>query len=180
MAKVTHTRAWVRDLVRSGMVEREALLEEVAGAVRVDHPELNDPDALARQWVAEAESDWRAESARWPIGPTDHDRLTRVFADLEAAGFVVLQGCPDHWAARAAAGAGVRGIVWFTPSDVWHAIDAGMLEVNLWHPSTANAAPGEDLLDEVLAAFDDAGLVAHFDEGRIEVQAFWQRRPATG
>ena len=52
-----------------------------------------------------------------------------------------------------------------------------MLEVNLWHGTTANAAPGDVLLDEVLATFSAAGLPARFDEGRIEVAAFWQRRP---
>ena len=177
MPKVTHTRSWVRDLVRSGMVERAALVDEVAEAVRVDHPEYDDPTTLARSWVADAEREWRDDAAQWPIGPTDHDRLQQVFAGLESAGFVVLQGCADHWAARDAAGGARLGVVWFTPSDVWHAIDDGMLEVNLWHPSTANAAPGEAALDQVLTAFREAGLEARFDEGRIEVGAFWHRRP---
>jgi hypothetical protein len=51
-----------------------------------------------------------------------------------------------------------------------------MLEVNLWHGDSANAAPGDVLLDDVLAAFDAQGLPARFDEGRIEVAARWQRR----
>jgi hypothetical protein len=71
------------------------------------------------------------------------------------------------------------GVAWFTPTDVWHAIDAGMLEVNLWHGTTANAAPGDELLEQALSAFAEAGLAAHFDEGRIEVAAHWQRRPST-
>jgi hypothetical protein len=50
--------------------------------------------------------------------------------------------------------------------------------VNLWHGTTANAAPGDALLGDVLAAFADAGLDAHFDEGRIEVAAHWHRRIA--
>ncbi len=44
--------------------------------------------------------------------------------------------------------------------------------------TTANAAPGDGLLDEAVEAFAAAGLEAHFDEGRIEVSARWQRRPA--
>ena len=68
--------------------------------------------------------------------------------------------------------------MWFTPSDVWHAIDEGMLEVNLWHPTTANAAPGDELLDDVIVVLEKHGLESHFDEGRIEVTAFWQRRLA--
>ena len=42
--------------------------------------------------------------------------------------------------------------------------------------ATANAAPGDDLLHEVLATFARHGLDAHFDEGRIEVAAHWHRR----
>jgi hypothetical protein len=53
-----------------------------------------------------------------------------------------------------------------------------MLEVNLWHGSTANAAPGDPLLDEVLGVLEKHGLAAHFDEGRIEVDAHWHRRIA--
>jgi len=52
-----------------------------------------------------------------------------------------------------------------------------MLEVNLWHGSTANAAPGDPLLTAVVSCFERHGLAAHFDEGRIEVAARWQRRP---
>ena len=52
-----------------------------------------------------------------------------------------------------------------------------MLEVNLWHGTTANAAPGDALLTAVVSCFERHGLAAHFDEGRIEVAARWQRRP---
>ena len=95
---------------------------------------------------------------------------------------VVLQGCDDHWSAKAvldertAAGDPPRGIAWFTPSDVWHAVDEGMLEVNLWHGDTANAAPGDALLDEVMGVLEKHGLASHFDEGRIEVDAHWHKR----
>ena len=70
----------------------------------------------------------------------------------------VLPGVEDHWAAKAeldrlaAAGATPRGIAWFTAADVWHAVDHGMLEVNLWHGSTANVAPGDALLTAVSPA----------------------------
>ena len=62
---------------------------------------------------------------------------------------------------------------------VWHAVDEGMLEVNVWHGSTANAAPGDELLDHVLGVLEKHGLAAHFDEGRIEVSAHWHKRLAT-
>jgi hypothetical protein len=70
-------------------------------------------------------------------------------------------------------------VAWFTPADVWHAVDEGMLEVNLWHGTTANAAPEDDLLYDVLGILEKHGLRAQFDEGRIEVDAHWQKRIAT-
>ena len=173
------TRAWVRDVVRSGLLGAEALEAEVTGAVAADLPDLP-AEETARSWIAEERSAWQADAATWPE-VTDHDRLERAFARLEGLDIVVLQGCADHWVARdllrRREPAVPRGVAWFTPADVWHAIDEGMLEVNLWHGSTANAAAGDRLLEEALACFAEEGLAAHFDEGRIEVSAHWQRRP---
>jgi hypothetical protein len=171
-------RAWVHSLVRSGLVAPEELYDQVVDALRAD---LRDGDAetTARAWVGEESAAWLAQASTWPE-TTDHDRLQQAFAALSAAGITVLQGCADHWAARdelARSEPTPRGIAWFTPSDVWHAVDEGMLEVNLWHGTTANAAPGDQLLQDVIAAFTTAGLEAHFDEGRIEVAAYWRRRP---
>ena len=172
------TRAWVRDLVRSGLLAPDELYAEVREAIAVDHPELP-PEATARHWIEAAETAWRHDAEAWQ-DPTDFELLQRAFGDLSRAGIPVLQGCTDHWAARDAlrrAAEEWRGIAWFTPPDVWHAIDEAMLEVNLWHPNTANAAPGDALLEEVLAVFARHGLPAVFDEGRVEVGARWQRRP---
>jgi hypothetical protein len=173
------TRAWVRDVVRSGLLGADDLQAEVTGVVAVDHPELPAAET-ARAWIAEEQADWAEEARSWPA-PTDHERLEAAFARLEEHGIVVLQGCADHWAARDLLRRREqdppRGVAWFTPADVWHAIDEGMLEVNLWHGTTANAAPGDALLDEAIGCFADEGLPAHFDEGRIEVSAHWRRRP---
>ena len=147
-------------------------------ALRADHREV-DAETTADSWIAAVDAAWRAEAAGWSAR-TDYDRLQEAFGALEARGVVVLQGCADHWSARdelARRDPTPRGIAWFTAPDVWHAVDEGMLEVNLWHGSTANAAPGDDLLDAVLSVFATAGLSAHFDEGRIEVAAHWRRRP---
>lgn len=175
-ARVQDTRTWISDVVRSGLWADDEVRRQVAEAIAADHPEL--PATTTETWIAEAIAAWREQAATWPP-VTDFDRLQDVFAALADAGIAVLQGCTDHWAARdlLAARDDLRGIVWFTASDVWHAIDEGMLEVNLWHADTANAAPGDPLLDEVIAAFANAGLEAHFDEGRIEVAAYWRRRP---
>jgi hypothetical protein len=178
MADPDATRAWVADVVRSGLSSAAEVREQVVEAIAADHPGLP-AEATADAWIADAEAAWRADAATWPA-VTDHDRLEQAFAGLEQRDVVVLQGVADHWVARDELDRRTpkpAGVAWFTPTDVWHAIDAGMLEVNLWHGTTANAAPGDALLDEALAAFAAAGLDAHFDEGRIEVAARWQRRP---
>jgi hypothetical protein len=177
MARPDATRAWVADLVRSGLVTDAQARAQAVAAIAADHPELPAAETADR-WIAEAFAAWREDAASWPE-VTDHDRLCRAFDLLEERGIVVLQGVADHWVARDELERRTpkpAGVAWFTPVDVWHAIDAGMLEVNLWHASTANAAPGDALLDRALGAFAEAGLDAHFDEGRIEVTAHWQRR----
>lgn len=176
----SHVREFTRSAVRAGLLDDAALHHEVVLAVSTELPDVADPDALAREWITEFTDELRRDAAGWPE-TTDYDRLQAAFAMVEAAGIVVLQGCDDHWSAKAVLDERredpPRGIAWFTPPDVWHAIDEGMLEVNVWHPSTANVAPGDALLDEVVAAFATQGLSAHFDEGRIEVGAWWQRPP---
>ena len=169
-------RDFARLQVRAGLLADEDARREVRDAVAAELPDT-DADVLARAWLAAARRELEAEQGSWPEA-TDHDRLESVFAECEAHGVRVLQGIDDHWTAKAELerSDGLRGVLWFTPPDVWHAIDHGMLEVNLWHASGANAAPGDALLDSVLACFDRQGLSATFDEGRIEVSARWQRR----
>jgi class 3 adenylate cyclase len=178
--RVEDVREFTRSCVRAGLLDATALYEEVVLAVRTELPHLaSQADVLARTWIAEFTQQLERDQASWP-DETDHDRLQAAFADLESLGVAVLQGCEDHWAVKTVlderAERRPRGVAWFTPPDVWHAIDEGMLEVNLWHGSTANVAPGDTLLDEVVAVFARHGLEAHFDEGRIEVSAHWQRR----
>lgn len=181
--------------VRAGFLDAAALLAEVT-AVATDE-ELEGADGVAVAAVGQAEAGLLADQRRWPAF-TDVDRLRSVFANLRSDGMVVLEGVADHWAATAElerlddaavstastdTADGVHsapvGIAWFTRTDVWHAIDHGMLEINLWHADSANVAPGDTLLADALGRFDQAGLSAVFDEGRIEVRARWHRRPAT-
>ena len=178
MTRPEATRAWVADLVRSALYADDQVRAEAVAAIEADHPGLPAGET-ADAWIAEARAAWEDDAASWPA-VTDHDRLLEAFTLLEQRGIVVLQGVADHWVARDELERRTPrppGIAWFTPTDVWHAIDAGMLEVNLWHGSTANAAPGDALLETALDAFAAAGLKARFDEGRIEVTARWQRRP---
>ena len=167
---------YARLQVRAGLIDEPTALREVREAIDAEMPGT-DSEILARAWLAGARKDLRAEQASWPE-ETDHDRLTAVFAELERGGVAVLQGCEDHWAAKALLErrTDLLGVAWFLPSDVWHAIDEGMLEVNLWHSTGANTAPGDELLDRVVRLFERHGLPAHFDEGRIEVSAYWHRR----
>lgn len=177
-----HVREFTRSCVRSGLMGAQELYDEVVLAITAELPDVSAAGDVAAGWIAEYRDELAGDMASWPE-VTDYHLLQGAFASLEAHGVVVLQGCEDHWAAKAvldsSAGDPPRGVAWFTPSDVWHAIDEGMLEVNVWHASTANVAPGDPLLDEVVAAFAGQGLSAHFDEGRIEVSAHWQR-PLTG
>ena len=167
---------YARLQVRAGLLDEPTALREVREAIDAEMPGT-DSEILARAWLAGARKDVRAEQASWPE-ETDHDRLTKVFAELERGGVAVLQGCEDHWAAKALLErthrSPRRGLV---PALRRLArIDEGMLEVNLWHSTGANTAPGDELLDRVVRLFERHGLAAHFDEGRIEVSAYWHRR----
>jgi hypothetical protein len=177
-----HVREFARACVRAGLLSTDELHADVVAAIRQELPQrAGEADALATAWTDEAREQLRVDQESWPEA-TDYERLQSAFEELALDDVVVLQGCEDHWAAkrlieeRTAAGAAPRGVAWFTPPDVWHAVDEGMLEVNLWHGTTANAAPGDALLDDVLGVLEKHGLAARFDEGRIEVDAHWHRR----
>jgi hypothetical protein len=145
-------------------------------AVQEDAPSM-DAATLVPLLIGEAVMDLNSEAAEWPA-TTDPDRLDAVLAELEKQGMVVVRYTSDHHAARQVleAAAKPKGLVFFTDTDVWHAVDFSMLELKLWHPDTANVAPGEPLLEDVLALLRQYDLPAVFDEGRIEVTLDWHRR----
>lgn len=178
LLRESQTRDWVRCVVRSGLLSSEEMRAQFVTAIATDLPSLQDPRAIAERWLTEERASWAQEAQTWPP-MTDFERIEASFAELRERGYLVLEGCVDHWAARdaLAANPSARGVLWFVPADVWHAVDQPMLEVNLWHPSTANAAADDDLTHEVLGILAEHGLQAVFDEGRIEVAARWQRRP---
>jgi hypothetical protein len=175
-----HVREFARAGVRAGLLAEDDLRREVVEAVAAELPD-RDAEATADAWIAEAREELRVDQESWPEA-TDYERLQTALAELELSDVVVLQGIEDHWVAkkqlqeRTKAGDPARGAAWFTPPDVWHAVDHGMLEVNVWHGDTANVEPGDELLDLVLGVLEKHGLAAHFDEGRIEVSAHWHRR----
>jgi hypothetical protein len=160
------------DVVRADLFE--ALVDEVGDTDRAS--ELTD------SYLEQGRADWIREAASWPA-ETDFDRMRAAFAELESADIVVLEAIEDHWVVsglltdRAQAGSAPRGVAYFTSTDVWHAVEHGMLEINLWHGSQANVTDSDDLLTHVLRVFADHDLDAHFDEGRIELTMRWDRRP---
>lgn len=167
-------------LTRAGTLDGDAAKAEVSAAARADAGAPNS-DELAEQLVSDARDELYLEQQTWPE-TTDYDHLQVAFAALEAQNIAVLQSVEDHWRANALltqateAGSPYRGVVWFTAPDVWHAIEHGMLEINVWHGDTANIAAGDALLDAVIEALAAQGIDAHFDEGRVEVTSFWRRR----
>ncbi|NUR95396.1 MAG: hypothetical protein HOV67_09070 [Kribbellaceae bacterium] len=169
-------RGLARVLVRSGYADHAAITAALTEAVQEDAPSM-DAASLVPLLIGEAVMDLNAEAAEWPA-TTDPDRLDAVLSELENRGLVVVRYTSDHHAAREAleAADNPRGLVFFTDTDVWHAVDFGMLELKLWHPDTGNVAPGEPLLEDVLALLHEHDLPATFDEGRIEVTLNWQRR----
>jgi hypothetical protein len=182
-ARLEQLRDWTRAQVWSGFRDDEALRPEVLAAVQDEVRDRAEAVRLTEEYIADAHQRLAEASSAWPA-ETDYDRFEAAVAEIEAGGVVVLQACDDHWAAneelqrRTAEGSALRGVAWFTHSDVWHAVEHGMLELNLWHGDSANVAEGEDLLADVEAILHKHDLPAHFDEGRIEVTMTWQRRPS--
>ena len=179
LTPLDRARDFARVQVCAGLLEPAELYAEVRAAVAAELPG-EDAGSTARDLVAQLRAELLDEQRGWDR-PTDHDRLQAAFATLTEQGVVVLQAVEDHWVvdtclrglaadARPAAGA-----VWFTAPDVWHAVDHGMLELNVWHADTANVVPGDPLLDLVVAALAEQGVAGHFDEGRVEVAAYWRK-----
>lgn len=179
-AREEQVRAFVRANVRAGLLDPARLRDEVRRAIAEELSWLP-TDETAERWIADETAARIDAQGEWPA-ITDYDRLQDAFAALEAhqPPVAVLQACEDHWAARdlLASRQDLAGVAWFVPSDVWHAIDEGMLEINVWHADGANVAPGDLLLDRVIDTLAAHGLRGHFDEGRIEVSAHWHRRYA--
>jgi hypothetical protein len=168
---------FARLVVRGGYLNQARTQAEVGNFVRAELDDDNEADELTQRLVADAEQQLAADQARWP-DRTDNDALADVFTDLAERGFLVLEYCQDHFDASAELRAHpeARGIVFFTETDVWHAITEGMLELKVWHADTSNVVAADPELGVVLDALHRQGLPARFDEGRIEVTVTWRRR----
>jgi hypothetical protein len=181
--RLEQLRTYARCQVWSGYGSPEQVYDEVCEAVRDDVTDAGEAERLAADLVAQARAELDQAAAGWP-SPTGFERLQAALDDLRAAGVVVLEAVDDHWAAhdalaeQSAHGPRPLGLAYFTHTDIWHAVVNGMLELNVWHGSTANVAEGEELLSLACDTLARHGLPAHFDEGRIEVTMEWQRKPA--
>jgi hypothetical protein len=182
-ARLGQLSAYARCQVRSGYRADDEVRAEVYDAVLAEERDADRAAAMADELVSTARAELERASEGWPE-PTGFERLQAAFADLREQDLVVLEAVNDHWDAAAElerrdeAGALPRGIAYFSHPDVWHAVEHGMLELNVWHSDSANVAPGDALLDLVLAVLRSHDIPAVFDEGRIEVSVSWQRKPA--
>lgn len=182
-ARLGQLRTYAKVQVWSGFRPQGEVRTEVYDAVLDEVKDCEAAQRLTDELLLEARSSLDRAACDWPE-VTEFDRLQLAFAEAEAADVVILQACEDHWSAnellqqRSREGRTPWGIAYFTLSDVWHAIEHDMLELNLWHGSSANVAEGDDLLDFMLRTLTDQGISSVFDEGRIEARVAWQRRPA--
>lgn len=168
---------FARLVVRAGYLNRARTEAEVGNFVRAELDDDVEADEVTERLVSEAEQDLAADQQRWPER-TDNDALADVFDDLRGRGFLVLEYCQDHFDASAELRArpDAAGIVFFTETDVWHAVTEKMLELKVWHADTSNVVASDPELGVVLDALHRHGLPARFDEGRIEVTLTWRRR----
>ena len=174
-------REVTRVSVRAGLMSSEEMHVEVVRAITTELPDrAAGADELATAWLAEEHDRAREDQRNWPES-TDYERLQSAFAEMELLDISVLQGCEDHRAADhlieegAAAGAGLRAVVWFTPSAVRHAVDEGKLTVTVKPGTTTEDDPLGDLDYDVLGILEKHGLVGRADEDRIEIDVHWQK-----
>ena len=172
-------RDFARLQARAGLADADSQRAEVAEAIRAELPQqAANAEILARAWLAKEYADLAAEAASWS-SPTDVDRLDAALAECEAHQVLVLRGVaePDATTAVAAAPEGLRGALWFAPTDVWRAVDQGILATTLWRPDGRPAAVGEHLHTAVTGCLGRHGLAVRDADGRVEVACRWQRRP---
>jgi uncharacterized protein DUF6891 len=180
-ARLGQLKTYARCQVWSGYRADDEIRADIYEAALAEVHDEESATALTSEIIAAAREDLARASDEWPER-TSYDRLQEAFADLREQDVVVLEAVNDHWdAAEVLTRLGTesrrpRGIAYFTHPDVWHAVEHGMLELNVWHGDSANVAPGDALLDLVLGILKAHGIESVFDEGRIEASVEWQRR----
>lgn len=185
MATVDRVEAELRDFARlqvyAGLLEAEACRREVAEAIRAELPQqATNADVLARAWLAKASADHATQSRSW-TDPTDTDRLDAALAECEQHEVLVLRGVQGPQAVTDELGqrTGLRGALWCTPAQVWHAIDHGELTLTLWSPDGVATVREEPLTGAVTSCLARHGLrvLERMDKGGLRIACRWQRRP---
>jgi len=180
-ARLEQLRTYARVQVRAGYASPDLVRAEVVEAAVDEFADLDHATAMADGLIDQAWVELARDQRTWPE-VTAYDRFQTALDDLRDAQIVVLEAVDDHWAADAelrrlaAGGRRPRGIAYFTPADVWHAVEHGMLELNVWHGDSANVREGDALITTVQHVFARHGLTTRFDEGRLEVGLAWERR----
>lgn len=183
-ARLDQLRTFAKVQVWSGFRTAAEVQSDVLEAVRDEVDDPTEARRLTDEFISAAHASLSAAAAGWPE-VTEYDRLQAALADLRAGDLVVLEAIDDHWTANdklhelRAAGRQPRGIAYFTHTDIWHAVEHQMLELNVWHGTSANVAEDDDLLRFVTDTLAAHRIESHFDEGRIEISVAWQRRPLT-
>lgn len=172
-------RDFARLQVRAGLGDHAEWRAQVVEAIRAELPQqATNADVLARAWLAKADADLALAARSWP-NRTDADRLEAALVECEANEVAVFRGIADHRAARdeLASRPGLRGAAWFTPADLWHAVDHRVLELTLWHGDGKVVATEDSLFGAVTSCIERHGLRSRPHDGRVQVACHWQRRP---
>lgn len=172
------------DLVRAGFLDDPAIVREVVASLQG----LGTP-AMIRKLAGPEVRNARvalAESAkRWPK-VTDCDKLDRVLADLDRAGYVTRQnfGCCDTCASlaisdvmkRKARKREVRGYIFFDEQATIAAVQGFGLRL-----AVGSRVAGDDarVVQDVKRAFAKRGLRTTWSKawGMLKVHLRWKRRP---
>lgn len=170
-------RAHALLLVRSGLLDASAQVETMVAAIELQMPDT-DASVLARAWLAAATKHLRQAAESWE-SVTDHDRLQSALGECAANGIQVHQavGADDLRERVRTMPQPERGVLWFIPEAVYAALETGVLDVSLRHPSGALPPEGDPLVVAVLACLERHGLRARWHEDRLQVATRWRRRP---
>lgn len=183
MGTVDRVEAELRDFARlqvyAGLLDPSARRAELAAAIRAELPQqATNADVLARAWLAKASADHADEAANW-ARPTDTDRLDAALTECEEHEVLVFRGVagPPVVASALEQRTGLRGALWFTPAEVWHAVDHGELTLTLWSADGAPAVREEPLTGAITSCLSRHGLqvLDRVDGGRLRVACQWQR-----
>ena len=177
-------RERARMLVRSQLLDADAQLVSLEAAVRAALPDT-DAGILARAWLAAERKQHVVDAQSWQR-PTDHDRLVAALQECREHDVVVelgvvdpddLRGRVTSQLARRGPDKPIRGVVWASEPDVFHAVDQHVLDLRPLR-ADATAAPHDDpLVSAVTGCLERHGLRVRFQVDRIQVAVRWQVSP---